>query len=204
VAYTEWIDNKKVQVTLADKQTYKSYPKRMLQMRARAFALRDMFPDVLKGLQVREEVEDFVEASSPRDVTPKIEMKVPRPIKGEPEHDPSAKVVDEPASDQAESLGSESQVGARDQRKLDSDPKPTVSERPPTGPAHTGGTKTGQTPVGPEKPDAKAAALAEIAGYSKDTFPEPAHLNQYMKGLKGSDALEITTAYNNKKQELGL
>lgn len=38
---------------------WKSYPKRMLQMRARGFALRDAFPDVLKGLQVREEVEDF-------------------------------------------------------------------------------------------------------------------------------------------------
>lgn len=33
------------------------YPKRMLQMRARAFALRDKFPDVLKGLHAREEFE---------------------------------------------------------------------------------------------------------------------------------------------------
>jgi hypothetical protein len=35
------------------------YPQRMLQMRARAFALRDTFPDVLKGIQMREEVEDY-------------------------------------------------------------------------------------------------------------------------------------------------
>lgn len=34
------------------------YPKRMMQMRARAFALRDVFPDVLKGLPVAEEVMD--------------------------------------------------------------------------------------------------------------------------------------------------
>jgi len=34
-------------------------PTRMLQMRARSFALRDAFPDVLRGLQVREEVEDY-------------------------------------------------------------------------------------------------------------------------------------------------
>lgn len=34
------------------------YPLRMLQMRARSFALRDAFPDVLKGLRAREEVED--------------------------------------------------------------------------------------------------------------------------------------------------
>lgn len=38
---------------------WKQYPKRMLQLRARAFALRDVFPDVLKGLKVREEVEDY-------------------------------------------------------------------------------------------------------------------------------------------------
>lgn len=35
------------------------YPKRMLQMRARSFALRDKFSDALKGLSVREEVEDY-------------------------------------------------------------------------------------------------------------------------------------------------
>lgn len=35
------------------------YPDRMLQMRARAFALRDAFPDVLKGLHVAEEVRDI-------------------------------------------------------------------------------------------------------------------------------------------------
>lgn len=33
------------------------YPKRMLTMRARAFALRDAFPDVLAGLYIREEFE---------------------------------------------------------------------------------------------------------------------------------------------------
>lgn len=34
------------------------YPKRMRQMRARAFALRDVFPDVLRGLAVAEELMD--------------------------------------------------------------------------------------------------------------------------------------------------
>ena len=34
------------------------YPKRMMQMRARAFAIRDVFPDVLKGLACAEEVMD--------------------------------------------------------------------------------------------------------------------------------------------------
>jgi hypothetical protein len=44
-----------------------TYPERMLGMRARAWALRDAFADVLKGLHIREEVEDIRE---PRDITP--------------------------------------------------------------------------------------------------------------------------------------
>lgn len=36
-----------------------TYQSRMLQMRARSWALRDAFPDLLKGVGVREEVEDF-------------------------------------------------------------------------------------------------------------------------------------------------
>jgi hypothetical protein len=45
---------------------WKEYPRRMLQMRARAFAARDNAADALKGFQVREEVEDY----DLRDVTP--------------------------------------------------------------------------------------------------------------------------------------
>ena len=41
-----------------------TYPSRMLQMRARAFALRDVFPDVLKGLGSREEMEDVANGSA--------------------------------------------------------------------------------------------------------------------------------------------
>ena len=38
---------------------WQSYPKRMMQMRARGFALRDAFPDVLKGLITAEEAQDY-------------------------------------------------------------------------------------------------------------------------------------------------
>lgn len=41
--------------------TYKTYPKRMLKFRARGFALRDKFGDVLKGLISREEAMDMGE-----------------------------------------------------------------------------------------------------------------------------------------------
>lgn len=35
------------------------YPKRMLKMRARAFALRDAFTDILRGMAITEEVQDY-------------------------------------------------------------------------------------------------------------------------------------------------
>ena len=52
---------------------WQAYPKRMLQMRARGFALRDAFPDVLKGLITVEEAQDYPDEAKPRpvkDVTP--------------------------------------------------------------------------------------------------------------------------------------
>lgn len=42
-----------------------AYPKRMLQMRARGFALRDAFPDVLKGMITAEEAQDYPEEAKP-------------------------------------------------------------------------------------------------------------------------------------------
>jgi len=51
---------------------WQAYPKRMLQMRARGFALRDAFPDVLKGLITAEEAQDYPsdEPRKMRDITP--------------------------------------------------------------------------------------------------------------------------------------
>lgn len=49
-----------------------SYPNRMLQMRARGFALRDSFADALGGVRVAEEVADYSKA---KDITPKAELK---------------------------------------------------------------------------------------------------------------------------------
>jgi hypothetical protein len=43
------------------------YPKRMLQLRARGFALRDAFPDVLKGLVTAEEAQDYPQAEATRE-----------------------------------------------------------------------------------------------------------------------------------------
>lgn len=39
--------------------TWTQYPKRMLKNRARAFLLRDLFPDILQGLGITEEAQDY-------------------------------------------------------------------------------------------------------------------------------------------------
>lgn len=60
------------------------YPSRMLMMRARGFALRDGFSDVLRGLGIAEEVQD----TPMRDVTPPSPPQPPMP--------PAASVPPEP------------------------------------------------------------------------------------------------------------
>ena len=44
---------------------WQAYPKRMMQMRARGFALRDAFPDVLRGLITAEEAHDYPDEAKP-------------------------------------------------------------------------------------------------------------------------------------------
>lgn len=55
-----------VKAGLAGKQgPWTQYPKRMRQMRARAFALRDVFPDVLRGMPIAEELQDMAASQQP-------------------------------------------------------------------------------------------------------------------------------------------
>lgn len=50
------------QARLTDKKgPWQSYPNRMLKLRARGFALRDAFPDAIKGLITTEEAKDYPE-----------------------------------------------------------------------------------------------------------------------------------------------
>lgn len=52
---------------------WSAYSRRMLQLRARGFALRDAFPDVLKGLVTAEEAQDYpTPAAEPVQVRPKF------------------------------------------------------------------------------------------------------------------------------------
>jgi hypothetical protein len=67
---------------------WSQYPKRMLQMRARGFALRDAFPDVLKGLITAEEAQDMpvdevinkpikIASNNPLDAIPELSVSEP-------------------------------------------------------------------------------------------------------------------------------
>ena len=58
------------------------YPKRMLQMRARAFAARDEFADVLKGLSSADEQRDVLAV---KDITPDAEAESPALIEHYPQ-----------------------------------------------------------------------------------------------------------------------
>jgi hypothetical protein len=63
---------------------WQAYPKRMLQMRARGFALRDAFPDVLKGLITAEEAADY--PSEAKDITPRAVLRNPLDSIGKERH----------------------------------------------------------------------------------------------------------------------
>lgn len=54
--------------SLVGKDVWQKYPKRMLQMRARGFALRDQFPDVLRGLPITELVREAVDMGRAEEV----------------------------------------------------------------------------------------------------------------------------------------
>ena len=73
-----------------------AYPQRMLQMRARGFAMRDQFPDALRGMSLAEESQDIEE----RDITSRSEVTMPKRRKtAEAAHDPAGEQVAPPQDD---------------------------------------------------------------------------------------------------------
>lgn len=58
-----------------------TYPSRMLQIRARSLALRDKFPDALRGLACAEEIIDITPVEAEPPVTPKAGMAAERTAK---------------------------------------------------------------------------------------------------------------------------
>jgi len=107
--YGEEIEETVAQFSVADAKRarlwgkqgpWSQYPDRMLQMRARGFAIRDAFPDALKGVITAEEAQDY--PSEPKDVTPRAnpldQIKAPEPA---PEPIPAPEPEIEPEIEEA-------------------------------------------------------------------------------------------------------
>lgn len=116
--------------------TWKGYPKRMLKMRARAYSLRDAFPDVLAGMASAEEQDDIIDvvptekAAAPEPAKPKMPRRKAPEKKTAPaiENNPSpsaADVVPQPAA-VPESVPEEVQAA---------EPAPVPEEAPAVDPA---------------------------------------------------------------------
>lgn len=93
---------------------WRNYPKRMGQLRARAFSLRDAFPDVLRGLAIREEVEDIDHGKQP---APKPGAQDPNIVDAE---------VREIQQDQAKPAET---VAPKEEAKPKPDPKPKADKK---------------------------------------------------------------------------
>ena len=135
------------------------FPQRMLQMRARAWCLRDTYPDVLKGMQVREEVEDYqhVGPDNAKDVTPK--PSVMERLRANAQNSPES-----PASER-EGF-SASSVQQQTSRVLDGD---VVSEEPHDA-------ETGELSPNTEASDAHTPETSDVSGNvtSPDDVAKPA------------------------------
>ena len=94
---------------------WSAYPKRMMQMRARGFALRDAFPDVLKGMITAEEAQDYPEEAKPRDskdITPRNPLDAiapPEPVREPQQIEAAMADTVEPISDNPEVVALETE-----------------------------------------------------------------------------------------------
>lgn len=82
---------------------WQNYPKRMLFQRARAFALRDAFPDVLKGLHIAEEemgIIDVTPIETDHAMPQRASQAAAAPVEAQVVP-PAAAPVDEPAKQEA-------------------------------------------------------------------------------------------------------
>lgn len=70
------VDDAKRADLWGNKGPWSSYPDRMLQMRARGFALRDVFADALAGFITTEEAQDYPEQTSTKPRKPESEPTV--------------------------------------------------------------------------------------------------------------------------------
>jgi hypothetical protein len=99
---------------------WSQYPRRMLQMRARGFALRDAFPDVLKGLVTAEEAQDYPTPAAPTEpvrepvvVRPKFDDERPTKVVLQEKRSPPPPITD-PVGKARIAISDASTLGALD------------------------------------------------------------------------------------------
>lgn len=125
------------------------YPKRMLQMRARGFALRDAYPDVLKGLITVEEAEDYPDEAKPTKPVPKMVMRNPLDAIGRERHPAEAlpvpeaplvipTVLDDVNAQLAEAATSEPELSDTEPVVLETPAEECIAETTPAEPAPNG------------------------------------------------------------------
>lgn len=117
---------------LANRDTYKQYPQRMCLWRARAWALRAEFADVLKGVAMREEVEDYIDVTpAPREASTAslhARLRAATAPGREPEAEPPEPVVDEPTGP---GIALEATPATEPEPSREPEPQPEPDAEPP-------------------------------------------------------------------------
>lgn len=120
-----WQDAKKAGL-LTKEGPWQTYPRRMMQMRAR-WPLRDVFADVLKGLALKEEIEDMERQDAPaeperRRAPPPPPTEGDKPAAAEPAKDDAEKAA--PTEKRADPISTGTASGFPGGRPMTSTPAP--------------------------------------------------------------------------------
>ena len=170
---------------------WKSYPKRMRQMRARAFALRDTCADILRGVQSADEQQDLVTIAAETVVhTPKRIERAPEQASGTQQ--PTAPAPEEvtPPSD-SEKQAPKRRPGRPRTRKVEPKVEPKA--------------KTTDEPEAPqpdaEKPHHTMAEMREmLPGQDTDKTPEASPAVQDRTQLGTTPTSEVLISHNEREE----
>ena len=141
-----------------------TYPQRMLAMRARSWALRDRFPDALKGLSVAEEAMDM--DIIPPTVPGEPEIQMPRRVEQEAPLTPRS-YTQEPidAREVGASATIEEMATGQVAEKLAGEPSTTGA------PAPTAGNEGGAPGAAPPVEDETLAVMQQAQGMIQEIIP---------------------------------
>ena len=176
---------------------WQTYPRRMLMMRARSWALRDGFADVLRGLALREEVEDYEELGTPPTVAPRHPTgRSQAPCRSGAARPRLADYIAASDPDQRtrphiRTSDTDSElcpVGANGgTRPVTADGLPELTKHPLTGVANDAADAivAGKVPEGLHEPDGAAASIPPSGGGSSDL------------GIEGTSSFSLIDAEGN-------